>query len=52
MRKIVFGLIFVFGGLSGKLTLIGTHSGTALAVVGALYIVWGLTQIMGQNEPE
>jgi len=32
--NIVIGLVFVVGGLTGKLALIGTNSGAALAVVG------------------
>src|SRR2546426_8102768 len=36
MSSIVIGLIFIAGGLSGTLALVGTNSGTALAVVGVL----------------
>jgi len=35
------GLVFVIGGLSGKLALIGTNSGVALAAVGGAMIAWG-----------
>jgi hypothetical protein len=31
MWNIVIGVVFIIGGLSGKLALIGTGSGTALA---------------------
>lgn len=43
--NIVFGTIFIIGGLSGYLVLIGTSSGIALAVVGALLIAWGIYRI-------
>jgi len=45
MTKIIIGLVFVVGGLSGKLALVGTQSGGALAVVGAGMIVWGIMQV-------
>ena len=47
MGNIVIGLIFIVGGLSGTLALIGTNSGTALAVVGVLLLgrgVWRIPQ--------
>jgi len=42
MGKIIIGLVFIVGGLSGKLVLIGTDSGMALAAFGAVLIVWGI----------
>jgi len=45
MWNIVIGLIFIVGGLSGKLALMGTNSGGALAAVGAALLVWGIVQI-------
>ena len=39
--SIIIGIIFIIGGLTGKLALIGTNSGTALAVVGAILIAIG-----------
>ena len=45
MWNLGFGVILVAGGLSGKMTLIGTNSSTALAVVGALMAGWGGLQI-------
>jgi len=51
MRSIIFGLIMIVGGLSGKLVLIGTHSGTALVVVGVLVLgrgLWSMKQARGQ----
>ncbi len=46
MWNIIIGLIFLVGGLSGKLALFGTNSSTALAVVGAVLIVWGIIQMV------
>lgn len=45
MWNIIIGLIFVIGGLSGKLALRFSGSSTALAVVGAGLIVWGAVQV-------
>jgi hypothetical protein len=45
MWNIIIGIIFIAGGLSGRLALIGTQSGTALAVVGAGLVVWGIVQL-------
>ena len=39
---IIVGVVFIIGGLSGELALIGTNSGIALAVVGAILVVYGL----------
>jgi len=36
MVKIIIGLVMVIGGLTGKLVLIGTNSGVALAAFGAV----------------
>ena len=49
MVKIILGVVFIIGGLSGKLVLIGTNSGVALAVVGAVMIVWGIMRIAGRR---
>lgn len=35
----------VIGGLSGKLVLIGTNSGVALAGLGAVMVVWGISVV-------
>jgi len=43
--KIIIGIVFIIGGLSGKLVLIGTQSGVALAVFGAVLIVWGIARM-------
>ena len=46
MWNIVIGLVFVVGGLSGKLAMRGTESGGALAAVGGALIVWGIVQMI------
>lgn len=46
IANILFGLVFVVGGLSGKLALRGTGSGIALAVVGLLLLGFGAFQAM------
>jgi hypothetical protein len=43
--NIVIGGIFVVGGLSGKLVLIGTHNGPALAAVGGVLVLVGLYRL-------
>ena len=45
MGNILFGIIFIIGGLSGKLVLIGTNSSGALAAVGAGMLLWGVFQL-------
>ncbi len=45
--NIIFGIIFIIGGLSGKLVLIGTHSGPALAVLGGVLLVVGIFRMVG-----
>lgn len=49
MGNIIIGLIFIVGGLSGKLALIGTNSGEALAAVGAGLLIWGVVRIVRQR---
>ena len=51
MWNIIIGLVFILGGLTGRLALIGTNNGTALAAVGALMLIWGIVQIVrGQGK--
>jgi hypothetical protein len=45
MSSVIIGLIFIVGGLSGTLALVGTNSGTALAVVGLLLVGRGIYRI-------
>lgn len=40
--SIIIGVIFIVGGMSGRLVLIGTHSGPALAAVGVALILLGV----------
>ena len=49
MSSVVIGLIFIAGGLSGQLTLVGTNSGTALAVVAVLLIGRGIYRVRKQR---
>lgn len=49
MVKIIIGVVFIIGGLSGKLVLIGTNSGVALAVFGAVMIVWGILRLASRR---
>jgi hypothetical protein len=44
MWNIIIGLVFVIGGLTNRLALIGTDSGPALAAMGGVLIVWGVVQ--------
>jgi hypothetical protein len=43
--NIVVGIIFIIGGLTGRLVLIGTHNGPALAILGAVLLVIGLMRM-------
>lgn len=47
--SIVIGIIFIIGGLSGRLVLIGTHSGPALAVMGVLLILLGGARMLKRS---
>ena len=49
MSSIILGLVFIVGGLSGTLALVGTNSGTALAVVGVLLVGRGIWRIRKQR---
>jgi uncharacterized membrane protein (UPF0136 family) len=50
MAKIIIGLVMVVGGLSGKLVLVGTDSGIALAVLGVVMIVWGVARVVSSRK--
>jgi len=45
MSSVIIGLVFIVGGLSGQLALVGTNSGPALAVVGVLIAGRGIYRI-------
>ena len=49
VSSIILGLVFIVGGLSGTLALIGTNSGTALAVVGVLLVGRGIWRVRKQR---
>ena len=49
MSSVIVGLVFIAGGLSGQLALVGTNSGTALAVVGVLILGRGIYRIRKQR---
>jgi hypothetical protein len=49
MSSVIIGLVFIVGGLSGNLALIGTNSGIALAVVGVLLVGRGIYRIRKQK---
>ena len=40
--SIVIGLVFIVGGLSGKMVMRGTESGYALAAIGIVFIGLGI----------
>jgi hypothetical protein len=50
MWNIILGIIFIVGGLSGRLALIGTNSGYALAAVGGGLLVWGIVQMVKRKK--
>jgi uncharacterized membrane protein YfcA len=50
MRSLIFGIIMIIGGASGKLVLIGTNSSTALVVVGVVVTAIGVFQMMSSKK--
>jgi hypothetical protein len=46
---LIIGVALIVGGLSGKLVLIGTNSGVALAVVGAVLVVFRLVTMFANR---
>jgi hypothetical protein len=49
MLNIILGILFIIGGLSGKLVFIGTNSGVLLAVVGFILVIWGAYRMYQRN---
>jgi hypothetical protein len=43
--NIIIGLIMIIGGLTGQLSLRGTHSGVGLAVVGGVLVLLGIYRL-------
>ena len=50
MGNIIVGIVFIIGGLSGQLVLIGTDSGPALAVFGGGLVIWGIIKMSMKKE--
>ena len=48
--NIIIGVAFIIGGLSGKLVLIGTQSGIALAVLGVALVGLGIYRAISQRK--
>ena len=46
MRNIIIGIVFIIGGLSGKLALLGTNSPGLLVLVGVGLLIWGVVQMV------
>ena len=49
MGKIIIGILFIIGGLSGEFVLRGTNSSGTLAVVGVILIIVGFFQMSKGN---
>jgi hypothetical protein len=43
--NLLFGLVFMLGGLSGKIVLLGTQSSPAAAALGGVMMAWGASQL-------
>lgn len=50
ISNIIIGGVFIVGGLTGKLALIGTHSGIALAVVGGVLVALGIFRMVRASD--
>jgi len=48
--NIVIGVVFIVGGLTGNMSLRGTHSGPALAAVGGVLVLVGLFRLLRPAE--
>jgi hypothetical protein len=46
--NIIFGMVFIIGGLSGKFVMKGTQSGGALAVIGVVLLGLGAYRLMNR----
>ncbi len=45
MLKIILGIIFIIGGLSGDMVLVGTDSSGLLVLVGVVLVIWGISRV-------
>jgi hypothetical protein len=53
MVNILIGLVMVIGGMSGHLGIRGiSNSGTGLAILGGVLIVWGGIQMFNPSDEE
>ena len=52
MRQIIFGILFIIGGLSGQLALRGTNSSGALVAVGAVFLIIGIVRFINAGDEE
>lgn len=52
MFNIIIGLVFLIGGLTGRLALRGLNSPGLLAAIGAVLIVWGITQVIRRRRSD
>lgn len=52
MFNIIIGLVFLIGGLTGQLALRGLNSPELLAAIGAVLIVWGITQVVRRRRAD
>ena len=50
MWNVIIGIIFVIGGMSGQIALVGTNSSSAIAILGAGLVVWGIVQMVRRND--
>lgn len=50
--NIIFGVVFIVGGLSGKMAIRGTDSSNGLAVLGGVLLVWGIVQVVKSKQQE
>ena len=49
MFKIILGIVFIIGGLSGTMVFRGTHSGAGIAAVGGFLVLLGIVRLAGRN---
>lgn len=52
MLNIIVGVVFLIGGLSGRLTFFFMKSPDLLAAVGAVMIAWGISQVRRNRQRE
>lgn len=50
MRSLIVGIVFIIGGFSGHLVLIGTNSGTALGIIGIVLVLFGIIHLANKSQ--